>query len=59
MISIGRETTWKELIEEFASTFREWHYLVNGFASGLILGFLLAVYLALKVVEANRDNSQD
>lgn len=35
-------TLWKG-IGEFASTFREWHYLVGGFALGVVVGVRLAL----------------
>lgn len=39
--------SWRE---QFANTFKEWHYLVNGFASGLIVGFLVGVYVTYKIL---------
>lgn len=36
--------------EEFANTFREWHYLVNGFATGVIVGFFVGVYITWKLL---------
>lgn len=29
---------FRRLIGQFASTFREWHYFVGGFAIGLVAG---------------------
>lgn len=28
----------KNLLQQFASTYREWHYLVGGFAIGVLVG---------------------
>ncbi len=33
-----RSTTLERLLEQFASTFREWHYFVGGLALGFLLG---------------------
>jgi hypothetical protein len=49
-----RETTPDELSEEFASTFKEWHYLVGGGAAGFALGFLVAVYAVILLFRAER-----
>lgn len=45
-------------LREFANTLKEWHYLIGGFASGLTVGLLLAVYLAIQLAKANRDNNE-
>lgn len=34
----SRKTTQNGLLRHFASTFREWHYLVGGFAFGFLAG---------------------
>lgn len=36
---------------EFASTFKEWHYLVGGVAVGVIIVILLIIYTVLKVAK--------
>lgn len=35
---MSRKTTVERLLEQFASTFREWHYFVGGLALGFLLG---------------------
>lgn len=35
------------LVGEFANTFAEWHYLVGGFAAGVLVGAWLALRFAL------------
>lgn len=42
--------------EQFANTFKEWHYLVNGFASGVIVGFLVGVYVTYKLLRTRARN---
>jgi len=42
------------LLDQFASTFREWHYLVGGGAAGFVLGFAAAVYLVIRLFRAER-----
>lgn len=34
-----------ELVAQFASTFREWHYLVGGACAGFVAGFLFGHYI--------------
>lgn len=41
-----------EYLDEFASTFREWHYLASGFAAGLAVGLYLALRWSRRTVEA-------
>jgi len=47
-------TTPQRLLNEFASTFKEWHYLVGGGATGFVLGFAAAVYLIIRLFRAER-----
>lgn len=42
------------LIDEFANTFKEWHYFVGGGAIGFVTGILVALYVALKLYRARR-----
>lgn len=39
------ETT--EALDEFVSTFKEWHYLVGGFAAGWSAGLLTGLLVGL------------
>ena len=41
-------------LSEFASTAKEWHYLIGGFAAGVVAGILLTVYLVLRVLRGIR-----
>lgn len=46
----------EEAREQFVSTLEEWHYLINGFASGLIVGFLVGVYVTYKLLKTRARN---
>jgi len=35
---MSRKFTLRRGLREFASTFREWHYLIGGLALGFIIG---------------------
>lgn len=45
----------KKWWHEFASTLKEWHYIVSSFFTGGVVGFALAVYLFIRILrEVNR-----
>lgn len=35
-------------LKQFASTFKEWHYLVSGFSTGFAVGLYVGVVLNLR-----------
>lgn len=37
--------------EEFANTFKEWHYLAGGFAAGVVAGVALMAYVVLVLAD--------
>jgi hypothetical protein len=41
-------------IDEFASSWREWHYLVVGFAVGALLGWIARSLLHLRYLHRSR-----
>ncbi len=47
MISAG------QLVDQFASTFREWHYLVGGACAGFVLGWVMHAAFALHALDAS------
>jgi multisubunit Na+/H+ antiporter MnhB subunit len=49
-----RETTVRRLRREFASTFREWHYLVGGGATGFVVGVVAVVYVLVRLERRRR-----
>lgn len=44
----------KKWYKEFASTLKEWHYIVSSFFTGAILGFFLAIYVMLRMLRRLR-----
>lgn len=46
-------------LREFANTMKEWHYIVSSFFTGAIVGFSVAIWLVSRLIEANRDNSEE
>ena len=47
------KTTPRRLLDQFASTFKEWHYLIGGGAAGFLLGIVVAFYVVLRVERAH------
>lgn len=49
--------TVSKALDEFVSTFKEWHYFVGGGAVGFVVGFVVALYVVIKFIRYRQQTS--